>query len=249
MLQKRTLDGAALKWIALISMLLDHIGYVLVAAWIRASGRTAALTALYYGLRGVGRLAFPIFCFLLVEGFVHTRSRAKYLLRLLAFALVSEIPYDLAFRRTLFYLGKQNVFFTLVLGLLAVWAWQTLIEGKNERGFSLWRAAGACLAACGATAAAHFLHSDYGIYGVLLILAFYPAREEPWLRDLCAALVLAAMVFLGGVWKPELFGLLALPLLHCYSGERGRQSKWFFYVFYPGHLLLLYLLHRLIWGS
>ncbi len=249
MTEKRGLSGAALKWIALVSMLLDHIAYLLAMHGVIGGHQSGGHPAIYILLRALGRLAFPLFCFLLVEGFVHTRSRMRYLLRLLAFALVSEIPYDLAFRRTLFHVGRQNVLFTLALGLLAVWAWQTQAEKNGKPGFSLWRAAGACLAAGAAMAAAHFLRSDYGAYGVLLILAFYPTREEPWLRDLCAALVLAATVFLGDAWALELFGLLALPLLHVYSGRRGRQSKWFFYAFYPGHLLLLYFFRALIPGN
>lgn len=246
MAEKRGLDGAALKRIAALSMLIDHIGLVLLYhGWMSANGRSAAAVALYNVLRSFGRLAFPLFCFLLTEGFVHTRSRARYLLRLLVFALLSELPCDLAANGAALEFGHQNVFFTHALGLLAVWAW----DAAEKQPRQLAGAALAVVGAGGCMAAARLLKTDYGAFGVLLILVMYALRDRALWRDLGAALVLAAMVLLGGSWKIEYFALLALPLLHLYNGERGRQSRIFFYVFYPGHLLLLYGLQRLLWGG
>lgn len=262
--ERRGLPGSALKWIAILTMLVDHIGVALVygaAKFHHAWGPGLLSLNGYYALRCIGRLGFPLFCFLLAEGFVHTRSRGKYLLRLGLFALLSELPFDLALRDTwkLFgdpalplwgrmglELSSQNVFFTLFLGLLAVWAWDTLTLGRAPDCGALRRAyALACvLILC---AAAHALKTDYGAMGVALIFLLYLLRERPLLRDLAALGALAGMIPFGSHWV-ELLGALAFPLFHFYNGRRGRQVKYFFYVFYPAHLLLLAALQRLLFG-
>lgn len=247
-MKNRGLSGAALKWIALVSMLIDHIGLIVVYQALiceRSLWLNGALMSLYAWLRIVGRPALPIFCFLLAEGFRHTRSRGKYLLRLTVFALLSEIPFDLAVNRSLLEFSSQNVFFTLLLGLAGIWAWECFTGGKPKScGLLRLLAALACVAA--AVWTARLLGTDYGALGVLLILMFRLLRERVWLRDLCAALIFCGMIWLDGNWWIEIFALLALPLLRLYNGERGRQAKYFFYCFYPGHLLLLCLLRRLI---
>lgn len=110
------LDGTQLKWIALVTMFIDHTGAAVVERLLSETS-PAWLTALYFALRIIGRLAFPIYCFLLAEGFAHTHSRPKYLARLAVFALVAEVPFDLATQGLVYYPGYQNVFFTLALGL------------------------------------------------------------------------------------------------------------------------------------
>ncbi len=254
--EKRGLPGSVLKWIAIITMLIDHVCVVLVLGWAKyrhAWGPGIQSKEFYYFLRGIGRISFPIFCFLLVEGFFHTRSRWKYLLRLFVFALISEIPFDLAFQVDLSYWGPffelkdQNVFFTLALGLLAVTLWDRLTEG-NASDCPAWRGLAAIGCALILGAAAYYLKTDYGAMGVALILVLYLLRDRPWARDLLAGGVLAAMIPFGSHWI-ELFGTLAFPLFHLYNGQRGRQSKYFFYVFYPAHLLLLALLARLLFHA
>lgn len=246
-IKSRGLPGSVLKWTAILSMLIDHTAVVLLygLAKVRhAWGPGIESRLFYFVLRGVGRLGFPLFCFLLVEGFFHTRNRWKYLLRLSLFALFSEIPFDLAFQGTVLEFGSQNVFFTLALGLLAVILWDLLTKG-NERGSPPLRglaALGCALALC---AAAHYLETDYGAMGVALILVLYLQHDRPWGRDLLAGGVLAAMIPFGSHWI-ELFGILCFPLFHLYNGERGRQMKYFFYIFYPAHLLLLTLLGKLL---
>ena len=108
------LDGTVLKLIACLSMFIDHLGAVCFSGMM--------------GFRIIGRLAFPIYCFLLVEGAVHTHDMKKYILRMGIFALISEVPFDLAFYHRLVYTGHQNVFFTLGLGLLAIWFLEHPIE-------------------------------------------------------------------------------------------------------------------------
>ena len=123
------LTGNTLKLIAIFTMLIDHIGAAVIEAGILSSNDMARMMAILETERGmqwyladivlrlIGRLAFPIFCFLLVEGFTHTGNEAKYARNLLLFALISEIPFDLAFFGRLFFPGAQNVYFTLFLGV------------------------------------------------------------------------------------------------------------------------------------
>ncbi|MBR0353740.1 MAG: conjugal transfer protein TraX [Oscillospiraceae bacterium] len=260
--EKRGVPGSVLKWVAILAMFIDHAAVILVYGWAKFHhgwGPGVESTTFYYILRGIGRLGFPIFCFLLVEGFFHTRNRRKYLLRLGLFALISELPFDLAFRDTWKTFGRpeagfwarwglefthQNVFFTLFLGLLAVMLWDGLTRGGNEEG-PVWRGLAAVVCALALGAAAHYGETDYGAMGVALILVLYLLHDRPWERDLLAGGVLAAMIPFGSHWI-ELFGIAAFPLFHLYNGRRGRQMKYFFYVFYPAHLLLLLGIGRLL---
>lgn len=252
----RGLSAAALKWIAIITMLIDHVGASLLyghavypTGWLGGTrygwGESLWSRDFYMVLRMIGRLAFPIFCFLLIEGLIHTRSRWKYFLRLALFALISEIPFDLAFERTWWSLKNQNVFFTLALGLGAVAAWDWLTEGNAPDCRPL-RGLVAILTAATAALAALWLKTDYGALGVALILVMYLLRDKPWGRDLLAFAVLGAMVLIGHSHWIEVLGAVSFPLMHLYNGQRGRQNKYFFYFFYPVHLLLLFGLLVLI---
>ena len=247
--EKRGVPGSVLKWVAIVTMLIDHISVVLLYGWAKYRhfwGPGIESLNFYYLVRSIGRLGFPLFCFLLAEGFVHTRSRGKYLLRLFIFALISELPFDRAFWSGWVDLGHQNVFFTLSLGLLAAMLWDMLTQGGGD--CPSWRGIAAIGCAIALGAAAHYMETDYGAMGVALILVMVLLRDRPWVRDLVAGGVLAAMIPFGSHWI-ELFGVLAFPLFHLYNGQRGRQSKYFFYVFYPAHLLLLALIARLLFRA
>lgn len=132
------LSGSTLKWIALLTMLIDHMGAVLLECGVVQAYNLNLPTAFSYEtslfffqadriIRQIGRISFPIFCFLLVEGFHYTSNRKKYALRLFLFALLSEIPFDLALQGTVLEFGYQNVMFTLLFGFL------TLSHGKDKR--------------------------------------------------------------------------------------------------------------------
>ena len=239
-LKKPSLSAAALKWIALVSMLIDHATEVLYVGSARAGAPLFGWIT-YLVLRGVGRLAFPIYAFLLAGGFYHARSRAQYLLRLGVFALLSELPFDLAFQWTLFDFGYQNVFCTLFLGLLAIWLFERA-TGGDLRGCGLWRGALGFAAILGMAALARLARTDYGELGVLIIAAMGVFRNRPLPRAAVSAALLYAASPLEAVSFVD-YGLFAL-----YNGRRGRQPKYFFYAFYPGHLLLLCLLRRLLYG-
>lgn len=217
------LDGTVLKLIACLSMFIDHLGAVCFSGMM--------------GFRIIGRLAFPIYCFLLVEGAVHTRNMKKYILRMGIFALISEVPFDLAFYHRLVYMGHQNVFFTLGLGLLAIWFLEHPIEQLDIPDV-LYK----LLVIIAAGLIAEFLNTDYGFTGIAVICIFYYLRGQPQLKYSIAAILLAAM---GGV---EVYAVLALIPILLYNGQRGRQTKvmqYGFYIFYSAHLLLLAVLYHL----
>ena len=159
------ISGCWLKMIAMITMLIDHTAVVLIAPF-------RSLTPLYVGMRVIGRLAFPIYCFLIVEGFYHTRSVLKYAFRLFLFALISEIPFDLAFYGTIFYGGHQNVFFTLFLGVVMMYLIQTARTKFSKEQVVLQTLV--LLASYGVViAAAFYLQADYRVNGLVLILLMF----------------------------------------------------------------------------
>ncbi|MCH5267703.1 MAG: hypothetical protein J1E62_05090 [Lachnospiraceae bacterium] len=210
------MDGSTLKWIALITMLIDHIGFVFF------SRGDNILFVVYTVCRQIGRISFPLFCFLLVEGFCHTRDVKKYILRMTGFAFLAEIPFDLLFRGKIVKLDAQNVLFTFVLGLVTL-----LLVKKN----ALWDIK-TILTFLVMGGLAYFFRVDYTWFGIALILVFYYFRERPWERTMVAGAFL--------IWEPV--SLLALLPIACYNGERGKGGKYFFYWFYPLHLLVLWMI-------
>ena len=238
----RGLSAAALKWFAIVTMLIDHTGAALLYGLAKARhgwGSGLCSQEFYSATRVIGRLAFPVFCFLLIEGLFHTRSRWKYLLRLTVFALISEIPFDLAFNSGwLDFAGGQNVFFTLALGLGACAAWDWLTKGNDPNCEPL-RGVAAILAVAAACGGAVLLRTDYSGLGVALIFVMYILRDKPFARDLLAGGVLCLMFTLANSHWIEALAILSFPLLHLYNGQRGRQNKYFFYIFYPAHLMIL----------
>ena len=211
--QWKGLSDSALKVIALVSMTVDHIAYYLMDhnTWG------------YDMMRTVGRMAFPIFAFLLVEGYGHTRSTRKYALSLLAFALISEIPWWL-----LNHDNTHNVFFTLLLGLI-------VIEGINKLGKKplLW--AVLIITIC---TIAIFLHVDYEYSGILLICTFHIFKPDKVTKCLLATLFMYQYGVVG-LW-------LGLSAILCYNVERGfikgQYAKYLCYAYYPLHLMLLFAL-------
>ena len=234
---RRSFSGTALKTIACITMLVDHIGASCIeaghllpelergevsgGAWDQLS-----LFQLDRVLRFTGRLAFPLFCFLLVEGFVHTHNVKGYLGRLVLFGLLSEVPFDLAFFRTPFDPSAQNVYWTLALGVLAM---AGLKRFEKENGLPGWQG---LVWAGGCAALALAANTDYHAIGVLIICTLYLTRADR--KRQCLA---GALLFLFELTAP-----LAFVLVWFYNGQRGACSplqKKAFYWFYPVHLLVL----------
>ncbi len=261
MKQQKGISGAALKWMAIICMLIDHIGATVALQYfyrVAAGGNAEAINTayiFYYVLRCIGRFSFPVYCFLLVEGFYHTHSRGRYLLNLAVFALVSEIPFDLAFYNTVFETSHQNVFMTLSIGLAAIWAAEELgrlvvenIAGRNTDGNSekpsvalrLQRMTPGLVVVVLAFLLAETLNTDYGGWGIIVIYAFYLLHDRKTLAAITGLVIMTIMQFI------EIFGFPGIFAIRAYNGTRGRQVKYFFYVFYPAHLLILYGVCRLL---
>lgn len=222
------MNSFTLKVIAMIAMLIDHTAATLVTnpAW-------------YEIMRGIGRISYPIFAFLLVEGYFHTRNVYRYIGRLLLFALLSEIPYDLAFYRTMYYPQHQNIFLTLALGLMLVHI-ITLIDqrfGPADVRSTILMAivtiAGFVVSTC--------LHFDYEAAGILMILLFFFFRGRKAIQAV-GLLLINGYLFWGSI---QILATLSMVFLWFYNGKKGRSMKYFFYAFYPVHLLILFLLEQI----
>lgn len=225
------LSGSALKLLAMICMVIDHIAAYLIpgdtTVIMQVFGHTLTL---YRFMRLVGRIAFPIFAFLLVEGFKHTHDRKKYGMRLLLFALLSEIPWDLASAgRTNW--GTQNIFFTLFLGYLAM----CVLDGFYQDSTEMDRIRKTCCLV-GLLAVSIFFRVDYGCSGLGFILMMYLLRKEPVFRAILSCCILSSR------WRA---GLSAIPI-SLYNGKRGfiqgKPLQMAFYAVYPLHLLVLYVI-------
>ena len=250
------LSGTTLKWIAVISMLIDHTAEVLI-------NHNAALTdpiwaQIYVLMRGIGRIAFFLACCFRNQNYnngrvyffhyihynfllyklslrVHLIPVKKYLVRMLTFAVVSEIPFDLAVFHTPFYWGYQNVFFALFLGLLAL-AGENVVHQSSGMfaGAGLWKQAFVLILCVGT---AQLINCDYGAFGVFFIILLYMTRYDKKTQTVLGAISL--------IW--ELPGILAFIPIRLYNGTRGRcGNRYFFYAFYPAHLLALWVVGRFI---
>lgn len=253
---KKGITGSTLKIIAIITMLIDHIGAVILERTPAVSYGMYQLTmnnlgniseviqnngaiVVYMIFRLIGRLGFPIFCFLLIEGFLHTRNVWKYAFRLFLFSLISEIPFNLAFRRNIFDTGYQNVFFTLLLGLLALILIQ-LVEKKLASNKILQYLLIIPIAFVFMLTAELLIQCDYGASGVLTIVIMYLLRRNKVLEMTGGCIILTAMNYL------EITSFFTLIPVYKYNGERGLRLKYVFYAFYPVHLLILYMIVRLL---
>lgn len=225
------LNGFHLKLIAICTMLIDHMGYTLFPGvmWLRC----------------IGRVAFPIFCFLIAEGCVYTHDRKKYAARLLVFALLSEIPYNLMNSGMIWDPYDQNVLWTLLLGALVCWLMDWALKKCTPLSFVL---TGAVMLA------AYWLleigNTDYGGWGMLLVAAFYGVHRAPSgavVKMIAQAFGLAffSIGVMGGYLSIELWSLAALVPIWLYNGQRGFSNKavqYGFYAFYPVHILALSLI-------
>lgn len=237
------ISGSTLKLIAVFSMLIDHTGATVLRTLCHlpsvtaVPGRQAFFVSAYNLSRSIGRIAFPIFCFLLVEGFLHTRSVTKYAFRMLLFAIVSEIPFDLALKGAWYYPEKQNVYVTLLIGLLVLIGFRL-----TEQFFSgsmlkkVLRIVLYLLLSGAGMKLSIVLNTDYNFKGVFLIAMLYLTRQSTVIQCAGGACSVA--------W--ELPAPIAFLPIWLYNGTRGLKMKYFFYWFYPVHLLLLYLLSTVI---
>jgi hypothetical protein len=245
-------SGFTLKMVAVISMLIDHsaatiLERILIAAqegqFAYVGEHWMGFYYFYVALRIIGRFAFPIYCYLIVEGFLHTRNVMKYAGRLFLFALLSEVPFDLAFNYSVWDFSYNNVYFTLFLGLAAIalvklvndhMTWKGTSAVKNYLYLTLRCIIDMTIIFVFMAVAEFVLNTDYGAAGVAAIALLYLLRRFP---KTSFALTVGLLAALCGVI--ELAALFMVPLRASYNGTRGRQMKYFFYIFYPAHLLIL----------
>lgn len=222
--EKKLISADLLKWIALITMMIDHIG-----AGILEKCYMPDLYEIDSIIRGIGRIAFPIYCFLVVEGYRYTRSRWKYAMNLLVFAIISEVPFDFLFRNGINF-GYQNVYFTLLFGLLVMMAAGKIEEMKWRFGILL-----EIIICIGIALVAEFMHTDYNSWGVILIFILFIYRNKPrWMMCLAGAIFMLTN-------SSEIPAIISFVLIFFYSGERkGAINKYVFYSLYPIHLALYY---------
>lgn len=229
----KCINSFILKMIAIITMVIDHVG--------------AVLFPMNMMFRYIGRISFPLFVFLLVEGSIHTSKIRKYELRMFLFALISEIPFDLAFSNEIVDIHSQNVFWTLTIGLVML----DLIQNgasyvKSQKGKKLqldwiegqpiptiWQFVVVSVCACVAQA----LQTDYGAGGILLIYFIWMLHENVIVQ--AVAFVIISLLFFGSV---ELPGVIAFLPIFLYNGKKGPSAKYVFYAFYPVHLFILHLI-------
>lgn len=218
----RFLSGSALKVIAVVSMTIDHVAYYILDQQLGMDD-----TWLYETMRCIGRLAFPIFAFLIVEGYHHTRHIGRYMLALLMTAIISEIPWQMLGNE-----GSHNVVFTLLLGLVTIF----LVDHIHD---ALWLM---LLETVLFAIIATMLNTDYTWHGIGLIMMFYLFREH------------RAVAFIFGFPFLIDYGIvgsaigMAIPLM--YSGRRGfvkgQWMKYLFYIYYPLHLMVIWFMEYLL---
>jgi hypothetical protein len=207
-----------LKWIAVATMTVDHVGAIFYPS--------------YEVLRIIGRISFPLFSFLIALGMESTHNVKNYFIRLFIFALISQIPFSLALGTGI--LEHLNIFFTLSFGVLFIYFLQ-----KKSMLILL-------------PMLVSILNFDYGVYGILIIGSMYILRENAKLG--ITSILVLNLVFLPQ-WSTQIFSLLALPIILLYNNgflnitreSKGKNPypvwrKYFFYIYYPLHLTLLYLI-------
>lgn len=211
------MNGFRLKMIAFASMVVDHVGYV----FFPEMGF----------MRIIGRLAFPIFAFLVAEGVYRTKDLKKYLLRMLGAAIVTEVIFDLAFYGQWFHIGHQNVMFTFSLVIAGYMLMEKLSHNQKDLKW---------LVAFGVAFLGSMLRVDHGMFGIMIVMVFILMRDQKYYKFLLAALIMVSYTLLGSQYYA--FSALAIPLLYLYDNRQGIRAKYLFYVLYPGHLLVIFLI-------
>lgn len=217
----KILNNTAIKLIAIAIMLFNHIGLIFF------EGQSIFVK--------IGEIAFPLFAFCVSEGFYYTRNRKKYLKKLLIFALISELIFDFAFYEGIYWL-HQNVLFTLALSVLFLMIYEHINNSKNTKDVKI---------ALVITVFIVFLlistltFGDHNTYGLILIFIFYVFRDKPIIKYILSTI----MLYISYKYK---FALLSIPIIMMYNGKKGFNLKYFFYTFYPAHLLILIIIRALI---
>ena len=224
----RIFSGAQLKYIAFLSMLADHVNKALIYPFLSGEG---ILQRISDALDILGRIAFPLFAFFLVEGFFKTGNRKKYLASLVIFGIISEIPFDMALSGVFFEPNSNNIMFTLALMLITIWTIDILKEKMQNMSKYTWYPVSFVIVGI-MCIISMVTGLDYEYHAIMIGYLFYIFYNKR-----------VFAIFLGylAIFK-EVWSLLGFSLILTYNGKRGKQNKLFNYCFYPGHLLILGIL-------
>ena len=217
----KVLDNTCIKLLAISIMLFNHIGAIFFND-----------APLYIK---VGEIGFPLFAFCIAEGFYYTKNRKKYLGNLFIFALITESIFDYAFYEKINNL-HQNVLFTFSLAVLFLIVYDYLNKSKMSLPI---KASLITISFLLTLLISTYSFSDHNTYGIILIFIFYVFKDKPIIKYLLSAIILYIAYEYG-------YALLSIPILMLYNGKRGYNLKYFFYAFYPAHLLILIIIRALI---
>ncbi|HHX69899.1 MAG: TraX family protein [Miniphocaeibacter sp.] len=245
---KGIFSANVLKWIAIMSMLCDHIAVGLIDYIIEnpTNFNSSLLVNLQYWsdlLHLIGKIAFPIFVFLIVESFFLTKNRKKMTIRLFIFAIISEIFFDLCFFNIPLEFTYQNIYFTLLLGFIAMWLSETINDKINLP--TILTITVKIIIFIPFMILSLIIHSDYSFLGIFAILIFYLFRNQNRLNRVLATLIAFFADSGIGLNRPVYLAIIPIFL---YNGKRGKQNKYFFYSFYPLHLFIIYLIRNIFIG-
>ena len=216
------INGAQLKYIAFASMFIDHFNKAIITPFLTGTGPMVIFTTIFDIL---GRIAFPIFAYMVVEGFFKTKSRWSYLRNLLIFAVISEIPYDMFQSAVFVNTWSQNILWGLALGLFTIMVIDKLKAYIKKR--PLWVFVSLLIVAL-SSLGSMLISSDYEYYAIIIIYLYYIFYDK--------RLVASGLGYL--VIIKEIYAILGFATVLLYNGEKGKQNKIFNYLFYPVHLLI-----------
>lgn len=217
------INGSQLKYIAFASMFIDHFNKAIITPFLTGTGPLNVITRIFDIL---GRIAFPIFAFMIVEGFFKTKSRWKYLRNLLVFATISEIPYDMFQSAVFINTRSQNILWGLALGLFTIMIIDKLKEKIKKR--PVWIFVSIIIVAL-SSLGSMLISADYEYYAIIIIYIYYLFYDKRLLASGLGYLVIIK----------EIYSILGFATVLLYNGEKGKQNKVFNYLFYPVHLLIL----------
>ena len=228
----RIFSGAQLKYIAFLSMLADHVNKALIYPFLSGEGILQRISDAFDIL---GRIAFPLFAFFLVEGFFKTGNRKKYLASLLIFGIISEIPFDMALSGVFFEPNSNNIMFTLALMLITIWIIDILKEKMQNMSKYIWYPVSFVIVGI-MCIISMVTGLDYEYHAIMIGYLFYIFYNKR-----VFAIFLGYLAIFKEVWL-----LLGFGLIVTYNGKRGKQNKLFNYCFYPVHLLILGILRMVL---
>ena len=224
------INGAQLKYIAFASMFIDHFNKAIITPFLTGTGPLNVITRIFDIL---GRIAFPIFAFMIVEGFFKTKSRWKYLRNLLVFATISEIPYDMFQSAVFINTRSQNILWGLALGLFTIMIIDKLKEKIKKR--PVWIFVSIIIVAL-SSLGSMLISADYEYYAIIIIYIYYLFYDKRLLASGLGYLVIIK----------EIYAILGFATVLLYNGEKGKQNKTFNYLFYPVHLLILGIIRMVL---